>query len=356
MTKTTVGVWGVGTVGSALVQLIAKNPDLELVAGLAYNPDKFGKDVGELAGAEHLGVPAVSSAQEIIDAKPDVVIYSARDTGDYATDDDLILLLESGINTITPLPYSNLKVRGAEVEQRFISAAEKGGVTFMATGPDPDFFWERQVLTLTGLCGEVSSIRNKVIFRGDAIGEHMLPLHGFGRPVEEARKDTDFNALVYNYFAPSMKWACAHMGHELDEVTIRTVSEATTERIVHPMITIEPGTVGIAASRLEGWIDGKVFASQEMIYHMGVNRPPEAPTDECWIIDIEGKPSLRVVIQAMASVEDGTDRYPDDPKQIAPGYWLSSGPLIRAIPIALAADPGVKETVPPELHYIAPSS
>ncbi len=63
---------------------------------------------------------------------------------------------------------------------------------------------------------------------------------------------------------------------------------------------------------------------------------------------------MRVVVQSLASVRDGTNRYADDPNSIPPGYWITAGPLLRAIPVALAAEPGVKEPALPEMRYTRP--
>jgi 2,4-diaminopentanoate dehydrogenase len=352
--RTRVGVWGVGMTGSAVVQLVARNPDLELVAGLGYNPEKQGRDVGELAGAGQLAVGLTLDPQEFIDAGPQVAVYLARDLGTFAADDDLIRLLEAGINTITALPYANLAFRGEQVRQRFEDAARRGGATFVVSGIDPDYVWERQVLTASGLCGELDAIHITEIFRGDTLGEQTMPLFGFGLPVEQVHADTAFQTFVRNYIAPSMQWGCAQMGVELDEVTVRSISEPTDRRIEHPLITIEPGTVGLSITRIEGWLGGRVFATQDIKYHVGVNRPAEAPVDECWIVELEGRPSVRVVVQSLASVRDGTERYADDPKSIPPGYWITAGPLVRAIPVALAAEPGIKEPALPEMRYVAP--
>jgi hypothetical protein len=352
--KTRVGVWGVGMTGSAVVQLIARNPDLELVAGLGYTSEKSGSDVGELAGAGRLGVGLTLDPQEFIDAGPDVAIYLARDVGTFAADDDLVRLLEAGINTVTALPYANLGFRSEQVRQRFQDAANRGGATFMVSGIDPDYVWERQVLTASGLCGELDSVHITEIFRGDTLGVQMMPLFGFGLPVEQVRDDTVFQTFVRNYIAPSMQWGCAQMGIHLDEVTVRSISEPTDQRIQHPLITIEPGTVGLSITRIEGWIGDRVFATQDIKYHVGVNRPAEAPVDECWIVELEGRPSVRVVVESLASVRAGTNRYADDPNSIPPGYWITAGPLVRAIPVALAADPGIKEPEAPEMRYVIP--
>jgi 2,4-diaminopentanoate dehydrogenase len=335
--RTRVGVWGVGMTGSAVVQLVARNPDLELVAGLGYSPEKKGRDVGESAGAGRLGVALTLDPQEFIDTSPDVVVYLARDLGTFAADDELIQLLEAGINTVTALPYANLGYRSDKIRRRFHAAAERGGATFMVSGIDPDYVWERQVLTASGLCGELSGIHITEIFRGDTLGSQMMPLFGFGLPVEQVRNDTAFQEFVRNYIAPSMQWGCAQMGVHLDEITVRSISEPTDRQIEHPLITIEPGTVGLSITRIEGWIEGRVFATQDIKYHVGVNRP-----------------SVRVVVQSLASVGEGTDRYADDPNSIPPGYWITAGPLVRAIPVALAAEPGIKEPALPEMRYVAP--
>jgi 2,4-diaminopentanoate dehydrogenase len=352
--RTRVGVWGVGMTGSAVVQLVARNPDLELVAGLGYSPEKKGRDVGESAGAGRLGVALTLDPQEFIDTSPDVVVYLARDLGTFAADDELIQLLEAGINTVTALPYANLGYRSDKIRRRFHAAAERGGATFMVSGIDPDYVWERQVLTASGLCGELSGIHITEIFRGDTLGSQMMPLFGFGLPVEQVRNDTAFQEFVRNYIAPSMQWGCAQMGVHLDEITVRSISEPTDRQIEHPLITIEPGTVGLSITRIEGWIEGRVFATQDIKYHVGVNRPAEAQVDECWIVELEGRPSVRVVVQSLASVGEGTDRYADDPNSIPPGYWITAGPLVRAIPVALAAEPGIKEPALPEMRYVAP--
>jgi 2,4-diaminopentanoate dehydrogenase len=352
--KTRVGVWGVGMTGSAVVQLIARNPDLELVAGLGYASEKKSRDVGELAGAGRLGVGLTLDPQEFIDARPDVTVYLARDLGTFAADDDLVRLLEAGINTITALPYANLGFRSEQIRQRFHNAAMQGGASFVVSGIDPDYVWERQVLTASGLCGELDSIHITEIFRGDTLGAQMMPLFGFGLPVEQVRNDTAFQAFVRNYIAPSMHWGCAAMGVHLDEVTVRSISEPSDQQIQHPLLTIEPGTVGLSITRIEGWVGGRVFATQDIKYHVGVNRPAEAPVDECWIVELEGRPSVRVVVESLASIRDGTDRYADDPNAIPPGYWITAGPLVRAIPVALAAEPGIKEPALPEMRYVRP--
>ncbi|MGI9084947.1 MAG: hypothetical protein ACR2FE_06595 [Aeromicrobium sp.] len=42
-------VWGTGNVGRAAIRAVDAHPDLELAAVIVHNPDKVGRDAGDLA-------------------------------------------------------------------------------------------------------------------------------------------------------------------------------------------------------------------------------------------------------------------------------------------------------------------
>ena len=51
-------VWGTGNVGRPAIRAVVSHRDLELVGVIASNPEKVGKDVGELAGIAPLDILA----------------------------------------------------------------------------------------------------------------------------------------------------------------------------------------------------------------------------------------------------------------------------------------------------------
>ncbi len=67
-----------------------------------HSQDKVGRDAGELAGGEPIGVVATNDADALIGLRPDCVVYAAsgpeRDAGAVP---DYIRLLESGINVVS---------------------------------------------------------------------------------------------------------------------------------------------------------------------------------------------------------------------------------------------------------------
>src|SRR3984893_12959246 len=74
---TRVVAWSTGGVGSIAIDAIRRRRDLELVGVWVHSPDKVGKDAGELAGCEPLGVIATNGADALISLAPDCVVYSA---------------------------------------------------------------------------------------------------------------------------------------------------------------------------------------------------------------------------------------------------------------------------------------
>ena len=58
--------WGTGNVGKHALRAIVERPDLELVGLRVYNPDKVGKDAGELLDQEPIGVLATDDIEQIL--------------------------------------------------------------------------------------------------------------------------------------------------------------------------------------------------------------------------------------------------------------------------------------------------
>ncbi|MCW2521177.1 MAG: dihydrodipicolinate reductase related protein, partial [Mycobacterium sp.] len=69
-------IWGTGFVGRMVITEIAKHPDFELIGVGVSNPDKAGRDVGEICGlAEPLGITATDDVDALNALKPDALVH-----------------------------------------------------------------------------------------------------------------------------------------------------------------------------------------------------------------------------------------------------------------------------------------
>src|SRR4051812_44902832 len=70
-------VWSTGGIGSIAIRAIHQRPNLDLVGVWVHSEDKVGRDAGELANGEPIGLAATNDADALIALKPDCVIYAA---------------------------------------------------------------------------------------------------------------------------------------------------------------------------------------------------------------------------------------------------------------------------------------
>ena len=95
-------VWSTGGVGSIAVHAVRRRPDLELVGVWVHSEDKIGKDAGELAGGDPIGVYATNDGDALITLRPDCVVYAASGPErDAAAVPDYVKLLSAGINVVS---------------------------------------------------------------------------------------------------------------------------------------------------------------------------------------------------------------------------------------------------------------
>ncbi len=102
-------IWGTGNVGRPAIRAAAAHRDLELVGVVVSNPDKVGRDAGDLAGIGPLGVAATDDPAIALDPAVDAVIYTA--SGDFRPDEaqrDLEACLAAGVNVVSTSFYGLL--------------------------------------------------------------------------------------------------------------------------------------------------------------------------------------------------------------------------------------------------------
>jgi 2,4-diaminopentanoate dehydrogenase len=348
-----VAVWGIGGVGKAAIREIVRLDSLELVGALGHRPERLGQDVGEVLGIGSLGVQIAGEPATLIEAHPDVVLYTRLDPVDWKqTDEEILLLLEAGINVITSLAYGYLRFRDDGALERFERLAKAGGATLYATGVNGDFIGERLVVTLSGLCTEVEHVTMKEIWRHDFVGVGPHDPFGFGKPLEEAAMgDEMLTTGLERYHAGSVRHVARHMGVVLDSVqtsNIKLVAPADIEMPNGPPLLA--GTLAGRVIRMSGISDGKEFYLSDSVFYCGTDlRPAEAIADTCWYIEIEGRPSLRTAMATSVSNLNDDKFYPGDPT--TPGFYAIVAPLIQAIPVVVEGAPGVWEHPPAALHY-----
>lgn len=348
-------VWGPGRMGSIAIWETVNSPAFELVGVRVYSEDKAGKDAGELVGMKATGVTATNNVEEVLSLQCDCVIYTAHDEGTYHTDDEILQILASGKNIVTPLPYQNAQFyRDPAFLDRLRMACDEGKSTFYADGIDPHLVPNRILLGLTNGCAEVRSIKLQENWDCSEAEPGPLQYIGFGRPPEEAEKIEVSQVMPRNFMNGVVYTAEKVLGVKYDRVQASHDYIPAPADIEKPFL-IQAGTVGRITHRLEGFVDAigpdPLFTIE---YHwlMGDTMLPEGTQPgQYYVGTIEGRPSMRMTLDLSVSNNSDERFFQLGSLEAEPSYIATIMPCIQAIPRVCEAAPGLLESFDPSINW-----
>jgi hypothetical protein len=347
MTRLRVVQWSTGGVGAIALRAIAARPDLELAGVWVHGPAKVGRDAGQLAGIDSLGVAASSDADALLALRPDCVCYTAvGESRPAACIDDFCRMLAAGVNVVTTSVPGLVHPAGFDPKYvaRLEEACRKGGATLYASGIEPGFAGDQLVLTLATLVNRIRSVRTQEIF-GYAdypVAFTMFEVFGFGKPPGH-RCIMELPGVQTSSWGPPVRMVADRLGGRLDGIR-ETYEKRTTERRLEVAAgVIEPGTVGAVRFETIGVIGGRDAVVIEHVNRMAPDLAPDwptAPRDGTYRIAFDGEPSLACEL-TLGSPADFSKQ----------GMIATAMRVVNAIPYVCEAPPGVVSSaeLPPTL-------
>jgi hypothetical protein len=329
--------WSSGGCGAIAVRAIARRPDLELVGLWVHDEAKLGKDAGELAGGEMLGVEATNDVDSLLALAPDCVSYTA--TGESraaACIDDYCRILESGSNVVsTSVPgLLHAAAFNPRATARIEAACRRGGTSLYISGIEPGFAADHLVLTFATMSNRIHSIRTQELF---TYTDYPVPftifeVFGFGKPLDH-RCIMELPGVQTSAWAPPVRMVADHLGVELDEIRETYEKVATPRRLECAAGAIEAGTVGAVRFETIGVVQGRDAIVIEHVNRMAPDLAPHWPTaerDGTYRIEIVGDPDLQC--------EFSVGKPGDFSEQ---GMVATTMRIVNAIPFVCEAAPGI---------------
>ena len=338
-------VWGTGNVGRAAIRAVDAHPDLELAAVIVNNPDKVGRDAGDLADIDRtLGVAATDDIDRAL-GSIDAVVYAA--SGDIRPDDalaDIVKAMRIGAVVVTPSLYALYDPQSAPPDLRdpVLAASAEGGGSLFVSGIDPG--WGNDILPIlvSGLASTVEQVRCQEIFDYSTYDQpdSVRYLVGMGQPMDE-------EPPMVAPTIPTMVWGgqlrlmARALDVELDDITEvvdRRPLDDTVETAA--MGTFEAGTQGALRFEVQGIVDGEPLIVIEHITRIHPSCAPDWPSppdggDGAHRVIIEGRPRIEVSVEA---TDEGGNR-------AAGGNATAVGRLVNAIPWLRSVDPGLYDAL-----------
>jgi 4-hydroxy-tetrahydrodipicolinate reductase len=338
--KYRVVAWSTGNVGRHAIAGIDARPDLELVGLWVSNPDKVGRDAGELAGlGRQLGVAATDDVEALLALGPDVVVHTAMaDHRLMEALEDMQRILRAGVNVVSSGPVF-LQYPFGVVDDSMIrpvqDAAAEGGVSLFVNGIDPGFANDALPLALTGISERIDEVRVAEVLNYATYNQPMVifDIMGFGRPIDDV-------PMILQTGVMTMAWGsvvrqlAAGLEVELDSVEEWYERLPATETFEVDSGTIEQGTAAALHFELRGIRDGRAVIVLEHVTRLRDDLAPEWPQPAghgCYRVTITGEPNYTLDLQLLGTDGDHNTA----------GLKATAMRLVNAIPAVVEAPAGL---------------
>ena len=311
---------GLGPIGTAVARQVASRKGFQIVGAVDIDPNKAGKDVGDVIElGRRIRVKVTSDIGKTIRAsKPDVaVLCTSSSLKDVMADFEEVLKRRVPIVTTTeeaayPAPHNR------RLAKRLDEAARKAKVAILGTGVNPGFAMDALPIALTAVCERVDSVE---VHRVQDARTRRLPFQqkiGAGLTLEQFRKKVDQGSVRHVGFTESIQMIADALGWKLDRVTDDIKPVVADGTVQSDLLAVDAGYVSGIVQDATGYVDGKPRIRLHMEAYLGASESYDS-------ITIEGSPRIH------SRVDGGMH-----------GDIATASMAVNSIPIALTAEPGMR--------------
>ncbi len=281
--------FGLGPIGCAAAPLVTQRANLELVGAVDIDPQKVGRDVGEVIGLGNaLGLTVSGSLADALAVKgADVVLHMTSSYFDLFKA-QIKEILEAGLDIVSTAEELSFPWRDNFEDATALDGLAKSvGKSVLGTGVNPGFLMDALPLTITGICQEVNHISvTRIINASERRGPFQKKI-GSGMEVEAFMQKMEEGRMGHVGLPESMAMLFGTLGRRMTDYTdsVEPVIAETLTKTEH--FTVEPGKVkGLKQVATASSPDGE-FVKLTFIAALDM-------TEDGDTISIKGTPDLEV--------------------------------------------------------------
>ncbi|MFA5575975.1 MAG: 2,4-diaminopentanoate dehydrogenase [Tissierellaceae bacterium] len=322
-------VWGLGAMGKGITEMLLNKKGVELV-GAIVRGDKIGKSMYDFLDIEREGRKDLltGSYEDVIKEGVADVVIIATDSFTKDNYDKIKYCLDRKINVIsTAEEMSYPRAQEPELADQLDKIARENGVTVLGTGINPGLIMDLLVITLTGACIDVDSIKAERVNNLSPFGPAVMHEQGVGITVDEFNRRVEEGTLAGHVgFPESINMIADALGWKLsDEIELSRAPIVSTVHRKAPNAEVEAGDVAGCNMKGYGYVDGEMKI--EMLHPQQVEPQLEGGTTGDYIT-IKGTPNINMQISPEV-----------------PGGIGTIAMTVNMIPNVINARPGLKTMI-----------
>jgi len=313
---------GLGPIGCAVAQQLAVRKGFRIVAAVDVDPNKAGRDIGEIAAlGRPLRVKVSDDLRKAAKAsKPDVAVHCTSSSLSSVMP-QLEALLKARVpivSTTEELAYPS--ARNRRLARRVDELARKAKVAVLGTGVNPGFAMDALPIALTSVCEHVDRIE---VRRVQDARQRRLPFQqkiGAGLTREQFEQQVASGAVRHVGFTESIAMIADAMGWTLTRITDTVLPLMAEEEVFSELLAVDPGYVAGISQEGIGYIDDQIKIHLQLDAYLGA---PESFDS----VLIDGSPRI------YSKVQGGIH-----------GDIATASMTVNSIPHVITARPGLRTT------------
>ena len=292
-------LWGFGAMGTGMADMLLKKKGVEIVGVCDMHPEKVNKSMYEVLGIDRedrKDVIISNKVEEVITEKAADIVLLATDSFVKGAYDKIIFCLEKGINVITTAEeMAYPKAQEPELSEKIDKIAKENNVTVLGTGINPGLIMDLLVVTLTGACVDVESIKAERINDLSPFGPVVMEGQGVGISVDEFNKRVEEDNLDGHVgFPESITMISDALGWKLsDEIKQTRAPIVSSVYRKAPHAEVQAGDVAGCNMKGYGFVDGE--EKIEMVHPQQVEPHLEGVNTGDYIT-LKGTPNINMAI------------------------------------------------------------
>jgi 2,4-diaminopentanoate dehydrogenase len=282
--------YGLGPIGIGIARLALGRAGLEIVGAVDIDPQKVGRDLGELTGGAAAGVLVRSdAAATLAETRPDVVLHATGSSLARVLP-QLHEAIAAGANVVSTceelsFPWSAQPQLAADLD----TAARRAGVTLLGAGINPGYAMDALPLMLTAPCASVRAIR---VLRVVDAARRCGPLQrkvGAGLTAEQFAAKVEDGSVRHVGLPESLHMLATGVGWDLDRSEDLIEPVLASQLIETEYVRVEPGQVAGVRQVARGFVGQREVITLELRMYLGAPDPQDT-------VSIDGDPPIQMTV------------------------------------------------------------
>jgi 4-hydroxy-tetrahydrodipicolinate reductase len=311
---------GLGPIGAAVARQLAARKTFKIVGAVDIDPNKSGRDVGDVAEiGRPLRVKVTSDMRKTIKAvKPDIAVLCTSSSLKSVMPqlEELLKLRVPVVSTTEELAYP--APRNRRLAKRIDELARKGKVAVLGTGVNPGFAMDALPIAMTVVCEHVERIE---VRRVQDARKRRLPFQqkiGAGLTREQFERQVAAGTVRHVGFTESIQMIADALGWTLTRITDDVRPWIAEEEVMSELLAVDPGYVCGISQEGVGYVGDDAKIRLQLDAYLGA---PESFDS----VLIDGSPRL------YSKVQGGIH-----------GDIATASITVNSIPHVLTAAPGLR--------------